>query len=174
MTSRSLLLAFVVILVASFSTESHAQPVTSVDICVYGGTSAGVIAAYSAKRLGHSALLIEPCGQVGGMTTSGLGETDIGNKDAITGLARDFYRRVGAYYSKTESWTFEPHVATAVFQDYIRATKLPVWYHYRLNRVEKKGQPLPPSCSSGPAPEQGPDSGKCGPGSSSTVPMKAT
>jgi FAD dependent oxidoreductase len=119
--------------------KSHGQPVMSVDICVYGGTSAGVIAAYSAKRLGHSALLIEPGGQVGGMTTGGLGETDIGNKDAITGLARDFYRRVGGYYGKTESWTFEPHVATAIFRDYIRAAKLLVWYHYRLKRVEKKG-----------------------------------
>jgi hypothetical protein len=137
MTSRYLLLAFGVILAAT--AESESQPVTTVDICVYGGTSAGVIAAYSAKRLGNSALLIEPGRQVGGMTTGGLGETDIGNKDAITGLARDFYRRVGAYYGKPESWTFEPHIAAAVFQDYIRAVQLPVWYHYRLNRVEKKG-----------------------------------
>src|SRR5580698_6155874 len=137
MTSRNLLLAFGVILAAT--AESESQPVTTVDICVYGGTSAGVIAAYSAKRLGNSALLIEPGRQVGGMTTGGLGETDIGNKDAITGLARDFYRRVGAYYGKPESWTFEPHIAAAVFQDYIRAAQLPVWYHYRLNHVEKKG-----------------------------------
>jgi hypothetical protein len=139
MTSRTFLQSFVVVLIAFYPTESHTQPDTSVDVCVYGGTSAGVIAAYSAKRLGHSALLIEPGGQVGGMTTGGLGETDIGNKDAITGLARDFYRRVGAYYGKTESWTFEPHVAAAVFRDYIRAVQLPLWYHYRLSRIEKKG-----------------------------------
>src|SRR6185437_16230285 len=117
----------------------HAQQDTSVDICVYGGTSAGVIAACSAMRLGNPALLIEPGGQVGGMTTGGLGETDIGNKGAITGLARDFYRRVGARYGEVESWTFEPHVALSVFLDYIRAEGLPVWYHYRLSRVEKKG-----------------------------------
>jgi hypothetical protein len=113
--------------------------VADVDICVYGGTSAGVIAGYSAKRLGHSVVLIEPGGHVGGMTAGGLGETDIGNKDAISGLARDFYRRVGAYYGRAESWIFEPHVAAAVFDDYIRAVKLPVWLHYRLTRVEKKG-----------------------------------
>jgi hypothetical protein len=133
---------FVLALAFSFATipgVSYAQADTSVDICIYGGTSAGVIAGYSAKRLGNTALVIEPGSQVGGMTTGGLGETDIGNKGAITGLARDFYRRVGARYGQPESWTFEPHVAAAVFQDYIRAVQLPVWYHYRLKRVEKSG-----------------------------------
>lgn len=118
---------------------AHAQHDTSVDICVYGGTSAGVIAAYSAKRIGNSALLIEPSGRLGGMTTGGLGETDIGNKTAITGLARDFYHRVGAHYNLAECWTFEPHVAAAVFQDYVKAVQIPVWYHYRLKSAEKNG-----------------------------------
>src|SRR6185312_4727977 len=117
----------------------QAQQDTSVDICVYGGTSAGVIAACSAMRLGNAALLIEPGGQVGGMTTGGLGETDIGNKGAITGLARDFYRRVGARYGEVENRTFDPPVALSVFPDYNRAEGLPVWHHYRLSRVEKKG-----------------------------------
>jgi hypothetical protein len=126
-------------LIIAFPIDSHAQHDTSVDICIYGGTSCGVITGYCAKRLGQSALLVEPGGQVGGMTTGGLGETDIGNKDAITGVAKDFYRRVGAYYGRAESWTFEPHVAAAVFGEYIRAVRVPVWYHYRLSRVEKKG-----------------------------------
>lgn len=134
--SRPLLSALFLI---SLSTTSYAQHDTTVDICVYGGTSAGVIAAYSAKRLGHSALLIEPGGQVGGMTTGGLGETDIGNKVAITGIAREFYKKVGAHYGQLESWTFEPHIAAAVFREYIDAVGLPVWYRYRLNRVEKIG-----------------------------------
>ncbi len=128
-----------VLLMVFFPGETRAQHDTTVDVCIYGGTSAGVIAGYSAKRLGHSVLLIEPGGQVGGMTTGGLGETDIGNKSAITGLARDFYRRVGEKYGLPESWTFEPHVATAVFEEYIRSAGLPVWYRYRVSRVEKKG-----------------------------------
>lgn len=128
-----------VILLAATPRESYAQQDTAVEVCVYGGTSAGVIAAYSAKRLGHSVLLVEPGGQVGGMTTGGLGETDIGNKSAITGLAREFYRRVGIRYGKAESWTFEPHVASAVFREYIQSVNLPVWYHYRLINVEKNG-----------------------------------
>jgi hypothetical protein len=139
MTGRFCLLSFFLLLFASLPHASWGQADTSVDICIYGGTSAGVIAGYSAKRLGNTALVIEPGGQVGGMTTGGLGETDIGNKGAITGLARDFYHRVGARYGQPESWTFEPHVAAAVFQDYIRAVQLAVWYHFRLKRVEKNG-----------------------------------
>jgi hypothetical protein len=139
MGDRYWLLFVYVLVFAALPNAGRTQTDTSVDICVYGGTSAGVIAGYAAKRLGNTALVIEPGGQVGGMTTGGLGETDIGNKDAITGLARDFYRRVGARYGQTESWTFEPHVAEAVFRDYIREADLPVWYHYRLKQVEKNG-----------------------------------
>ncbi|MCU0451557.1 MAG: FAD-dependent oxidoreductase, partial [Bernardetiaceae bacterium] len=37
-----------------------AQPLQTVDVCVYGGTSAGIMAAYTAKRMGKTVLLIEP------------------------------------------------------------------------------------------------------------------
>ena len=103
-----------------------------VDICVYGGTSAGVIAAYTAKTLGHSVLLIEPGNHLGGLTSGGLGATDIGNKYAITGLSRDFYRRIGTYYNKFEQWTFEPHVAEKVFHDYINEADIHVLYEHRI------------------------------------------
>ena len=73
---------------------------------------------------------------IGGLTTSGLGATDVGNKDAIGGIAREFYRRVRQHYDRPEAWTrqrrdefrgrghrdgedaawtFEPSVAQAVF-----------------------------------------------------------
>ena len=59
----------------------------SVDVCVYGGTSAGVIAAYAARQSGKSVLLIEPGRHLGGMSSGGLGYTDIGNKYVVRGLA---------------------------------------------------------------------------------------
>ena len=114
-----------------------AQP-TSVDVCVYGGTSAGVIAAYTAKKAGKSVLLIEPGRHLGGMSSGGLGATDIGNKQAITGLSRDFYRRIGRHYGQPEQWTFEPHVAEAVFNQYIREANVPVWYGYRLATTQTR------------------------------------
>src|SRR5690348_10920036 len=85
----------------------YAQRVIEADVCVYGGTSAGVIAAYTAQKLGKKAILIEPGKRLGGLTTGGLGYTDIGNKYAITGLSRDFYRLIGKHYGKFEQWIFE-------------------------------------------------------------------
>ena len=44
---------------------------SSYDICIYGGTSAGVIAAYTAAKLGKQVLLIEPGKNLGGMSSGG-------------------------------------------------------------------------------------------------------
>lgn len=106
------------------------------DIVVYGGTSAGIIAGYTAKQLGKSVLVIEPGTHLGGLTTGGLGATDIGNKYAVTGLATDFYRRIGAYYNKFEQWTFEPHIAQKVYDDYIKKANLEIVKSYRLKDVK--------------------------------------
>ncbi|KAA6341843.1 hypothetical protein EZS27_010387 [termite gut metagenome] len=114
-----------------------ANVVHEVDICVYGGTSAGVIAAYTAKQSGKSVILIEPGQRLGGLSSGGLGQTDIGNKYAITGLARDFYRRIGQHYGKFEQWIFEPKVAEAVFQDYVKQGKINVIYRSRLLSAKK-------------------------------------
>ena len=78
------------------------------------------IAAYSAKMLDKKVLLIEPQSRLGGLTSGGLGFTDIGNKQVVTGLSKDFYRRLGAYYGKLEQWIFEPKVADSLFNDYIK------------------------------------------------------
>ena len=116
-----------------------ARPRDSADICVYGATSAGVIAACAAKRAGKTVILLEPGNRVGGLSTGGLGYTDIGNKYAISGMARDFYRRVGARYGRFESWVFEPHVALEVFQSYLKEAGIEVRYRRRLVAVKKEG-----------------------------------
>lgn len=110
-----------------------------VDICVYGGTSGGVIAAYTARKAGKTVLLIEPGKHLGGMTSGGLGLTDIGNKYAITGIARDYYRRIGQHYGKFEQWIFEPHVAENLFNDYVKRGKVDVLFSHRLASVKKNG-----------------------------------
>lgn len=110
------------------------------DICIYGGTSAGVIAAYSAIKLGKKVVVIATDNHIGGLSTGGLGQTDIGNKNAITGLAHDFYCRLGAYYGTKEAWQFEPKAATKVFNDYIAEAKIPILYNKRLKSVKKNGK----------------------------------
>jgi hypothetical protein len=116
-----------------------AQQRISVDICVYGATSGGVIAAYTAAKLGKKVVLVTSEGHLGGLSSGGLGNTDIGNKIAITGLARDFYRRVGLHYGKPEQWIFEPHVAEDIFKAYIREASIAVLFHQALKALYKKG-----------------------------------
>lgn len=119
---------------------AQSQPkLIEVDVCVYGGTSAGVMAAYTAKMLNKTVILIEPGNRIGGLSSGGLGFTDIGNKYVVTGLARDFYRRVGQHYGKFEQWTFEPKVAEALFLDYVKRGGFQVVYNRQLSSVSKAG-----------------------------------
>lgn len=136
------------LVVMLFSTTAFAVPRVvktekpkkySADVCIYGGTSAGVIAAYAAQRCGKTVILIEPGKMLGGMTTGGLGQTDIGNKSAITGLALQFYKKAGKEYGVAEKWVFEPHVALKIMQEYIRQGKIKVIFQNELTGVKKEG-----------------------------------
>ena len=101
-----------------FNPAPHFPEEISTDVCVYGGVSGGVIAAIEASRRGLNVILLEQSAHLGGMTAGGLGMTDIGNKGAIGGMAREFYQRVGAKYGREIEWCFEPHVAEAVFEEW--------------------------------------------------------
>lgn len=140
MKNLFLYLLIPVLIITSLQPTLAQQPAkTDYDICIYGGTSSGVIAAYTAAKLGKTVLLIEPGKHLGGMSSGGLGLTDIGNKYAISGLALDFYRRIGQHYGKFEQWVFEPHVAENLFQEYIKRAKVEVLYQNRLTAVAKNG-----------------------------------
>lgn len=109
------------------------------DVCVYGGTSSGVIAAYAAAKEGKTVLLVEPGYRLGGLSSGGLGRTDIGNKQAVKGLSLDFYRRVGKHYGMLENWVFEPKVAEQVYKDYVAEADIPVLYGHRVIKASKNG-----------------------------------
>lgn len=64
---RKVLILFVV--TSGMLLHASAQQTTTVDICVYGGTSAGVIAAYTAKKMGKTVILIEPGQHLGGLSS---------------------------------------------------------------------------------------------------------
>ena len=63
--------------------------VIETDVLVFGATAGGVSAACTAERLGKKAVVTEFGRHVGGLTSGGLGWTDIGNKAAIGGFAHD-------------------------------------------------------------------------------------
>ena len=128
------------------------------DLVVYGGTSAGVVAAVQARRMGKSVVVIEPTQRLGGLTTGGLGQTDIGNKAAIGGIAREFYRGIKLHYDQPSAWkwqrreeyrdggqtrtdtgedtrwTFEPSAALRVLNDWVTTNRIEVAYRQRLDR----------------------------------------
>lgn len=112
---------------------------SSHDVCIYGGTSAAVTAAYSAAQAGSNVIMVSPDMRIGGLTTGGLGYTDIGNKQAVTGVAKQFYRKIGEHYGKLEQWIFEPSVAKDILESYLDHKDITVIKGYRIMSVEKNG-----------------------------------
>jgi len=139
------------------------------DICIFGGTSGGIIAAVQAAKMGKSVTLVEAGKYLGGLTTGGLGATDIGNKAAVGGISREFYHRIAGHYAQSASWTaetaddyfakrkggqagastlagadatmwtFEPRVAEKIYFELLTEAKVPVYLQQRLVSVKKDG-----------------------------------
>jgi hypothetical protein len=86
---------------------SGTQAPPEFDLVVYGGTSAGVIAAVQAKRLGKSVVIVGPDKHLGGLSSGGLGFTDTGNKAVIGGLSREFYQRIWQHYNEPAAWKWQ-------------------------------------------------------------------
>src|SRR5438105_11484439 len=86
--------------------QARSAEMISADVCIYGGTAGGVVAAVQAKRMGKSVVLAEFGNHLGGMTSGGLGATDIGNKAANGGIARKFYQQIARHYATQNVWHF--------------------------------------------------------------------
>jgi hypothetical protein len=138
------------------------------DIVIYGATSAGIAAAVQATRMGKSTVIVESGGRIGGLTTGGLGQTDIGNKRAIGGISREFYQAIREHYMAPTSWKwqrrlelkvansrvddeawwiFEPSAALKIYEAWIKRDNIEVIKHERLDR--KNGAILSPGKNGG-------------------------
>jgi len=153
---------FFFVCLTSFNPKSNPSDLknkNTADVIIYGATSAGVAAAIQTARLGKSVILIEPSNRVGGLTTGGLGQTDIGNKQVVGGIAREFYRNIKSYYQDSASWvwqarsdyidggqtrseqgedamwTFEPSVALKVYHQMMKDLEISLVYNQKLNRA---------------------------------------
>ena len=139
------------------------------EIVVYGSSPAAISAAVQAKRMGRSCVIVSPETRIGGLTTGGLGQTDIGNKSAFGGIALEFYRDVAKWYrdeshwtrqkrgdylpdgqcagtkGEDSMWTFEPSAALAILEGWEKRDGLEIHRGERLDRtagkvkVEKRG-----------------------------------
>lgn len=162
-TLRFLLFSSVFFLVLNFSARSQSnQTAYQADIIIYGGTSGAVTAAVQAARMDKSVIMVSPDTHLGGLSSGGLGFTDTGNKEVIGGLSREFYQRVYDYYQQEETWRwqdrseygnrgqgttamdeqhgtmwiFEPHIAEAVFEDFIAEEGITVLRDEWLDRKD--------------------------------------
>jgi hypothetical protein len=163
-----LIIIFTVIFSSTIQFDAQSQN-NEYDIVIYGGTSAGIAAAIQSSRMGKSVIVIEPSSRIGGLTTGGLGQTDIGNKQVIGGISLEFYEGIKKYYDERANWkwqtkqeyrdggqtrtaegedamwTFEPSAALKVFETLMKPENISVIYSQRLNRkngVKKQGKKI--------------------------------
>jgi len=147
-TFKILLLLFVL------NTRLGAE-VIEVDVCVYGGTSGGAVAAIQAARMGKKVALLEPGRHLGGLTSGGLSAVDIGDPRSIGGITREYFSHLVARYGKTLNWdqrfkgkggpstggaySIEPHVAERVFDEMVKEAGVIVLREARIESLKKEG-----------------------------------
>ncbi|MBN2666031.1 MAG: FAD-dependent oxidoreductase [Bacteroidales bacterium] len=159
-TKLFLLVSVILVLPGISCNRRNNDQIFKADVIVYGGTSAAVTSAVQAHRMGQTVIMVSPDKHPGGMTSSGLGFTDTGNKEVIGGLAREFYQLIYQHYDKPEAWNwqkrseygnkgqgnpaidgekrtmwiFEPHVAEASFETMISSNNITVHRDEWLDR----------------------------------------
>jgi ribulose 1,5-bisphosphate synthetase/thiazole synthase len=150
-------------LLVSFSNFSAANEIPKTykaDVVIYGGTSAAIASAIQLKRMGKSVLVVCPEKHIGGLSSSGLGFTDLGNKRVIGGISKEFYEEVYAHYQNNKAWnwqtktdygniaqgttaidddlktmwTFEPHVAENIFENFVKDNQIEIFRDKWLDR----------------------------------------
>lgn len=117
------------------------------EVCIYGNSSASVIAAIQLKKSGRDVVIVSPDKYVGGMTIEGLGGSDINNHagfkndHVIGGLTLDFYKKIASHYgvenfdsarAQSKTWRFEPHVAQNILYRWLEENDIPVYQESRL------------------------------------------
>ncbi|MBV6639325.1 MAG: FAD-dependent oxidoreductase [Cyclobacteriaceae bacterium] len=143
-----------------FGRPLEVKPI-KVDVCIYGGTAAGVIAAVQLAKLGHKVILVEPGWHVGGIAVDGLGGTDINNHRefkndaAVGGMSLEFYQKVADHYGienfldkriDPTNWRFESSVADSIYDSWLSMYDIPIYYGTEIifdqDAVEKEGNVL--------------------------------
>ncbi|MCU0462574.1 MAG: FAD-dependent oxidoreductase [Bacteroidales bacterium] len=97
----------IILMCGSQNINTDPYSILEADVIVYGGTSAAVTTAVQIARMGRSVIIVSPDKHLGGLSSSGLGFTDTGNKKVIGGIAREFYQLVYQHYQKPESWKWQ-------------------------------------------------------------------
>jgi len=170
MKKLSFIIVLAIILINGCATQPGRNSYKA-DVIVYGGTSSAIAAAIAVSRMGKSVIIVSPDKHLGGMTSSGLGFTDTGNKSVIGGIAREFYQLIYQHYQEPGAWNwqkqseygnvgqgnpaidgenrtmwiFEPHAAEEAFEKMIQKAGIRVFRDEWLNRetgIDKKNDAI--------------------------------
>ncbi|KSA12200.1 FAD-dependent oxidoreductase [Maribacter dokdonensis] len=154
---KSIVCAFLLIQIAC---APNNEKNIDAEVVIYGGTSAAIATAVQLARMNKSVIIVCPETHIGGLSSSGLGFTDLGNKEVIGGISKEFYQEVYKHYQNKEAWnwqpreeygnegqgttaiddelktmwTFEPHVAEQIFEQFVREHNITIHRNKWLDR----------------------------------------
>jgi hypothetical protein len=111
---------------AALPHPARAKTASKTDVCVYGGTAGGVVAAVAAAQEGCRVLLVEPSRWLGGMTGGGLSNIDWGRREAVGGLALQILK----------DGQDDPHYRE-VFNGLVKQHNITVLYEHRVAAVNR-------------------------------------
>jgi hypothetical protein len=157
---KSLIFIFLTLIGISCRQQPPLNDSFKADVIVYGGTSSAVSSAVAVSRMGKTVIVVSPDEHLGGLSSSGLGFTDTGNKTVIGGIAREFYQLIYQHYQAQEAWNwqkqseygnvgqgnpaidganrtmwiFEPHAAEEAFEKLINEPNIKVYRNEWLDR----------------------------------------
>ncbi|MDX1978940.1 MAG: FAD-dependent oxidoreductase [Bryobacteraceae bacterium] len=138
------------LLLLAFAAGLRAATAIDADVIVVAATPSGIAAAINAARNGATVALFESTHHIGGMTSSGMANTDFKSFESVQGAFREFMNGVVAYYTRKYgpasqqvkdcyhgAW-YEPSVAQAVFEGMLAAERrIRVFRHHRLLSLVK-------------------------------------
>ena len=112
------------------------------DVCVYGGTASGVMAALAAEKEGARVILIEPSRWLGGMTGGGINHLDWGKGNTVGGSTY----KILMEGSKEQKRAHGGHAIHGIgnkayrerFKKAVEDRGITVIYNHRLGRVDLK------------------------------------
>ena len=115
------------------------------DVCIYGGTASGVMAALAAKKEGAKVILIEPTRYLGGMTGGGIHHLDWGKGNTVGGSAykmltegiKDQNRRTSVSINGVGNKEYRER-----FRKAIDTAGIKVIYEHRLGKVQVGGKTI--------------------------------
>ena len=116
------------LLAASLLTNASAESDVTIDVCIYGATASGIMAAVSAAKEGARVIIVEPSRWVGGMAGGGLMHIDWGRQQSVAGTTRGILKQEynDSQYREAFAALLKEHAISVVFE-------------HRVASVQRKG-----------------------------------